>query len=192
MMYKEWELELKRLLSGLPEKEIEAAIGYYSEIYGDKRDAGFSDDDILGEFGSPSECADRIRAEADEHTEIEPEAANERKKFTFTLPEKDKLVYLTTRTLFAVLPLALLALAAISAILSFALGSAGIALGGVAAAVLGLVNLFSGNGILAFLSMLGLGMAGLGLGFILAVVFLYTAKRAAVFAYKFLKGFYVK
>ena len=192
MTYKQWEFELKCLLEGLPEKEIDAATGYYAEIYGDKKDAGFSDEDILKEFGTPAECAAKIRAEANTPAEQPAEADDTKKKISFTLPDKDKLTHFAMLTLFVIFPLALIALSAIAAILSFALGSAGIALGGVAAVIIGFVNLFAGNGFLTFLSMFGLGLAGIGLGFILTVAFLWVAKIASLFAYKFFKGFYVK
>lgn len=192
MTYKQWEFELKHLLSGLPEKEIDAATGYYAEIYGDKKDAGFSDEDILKEFGTPEECAERIRAEANASTDPTDNSDDGKKKISITLPDKDKLAHVAMLTCFVVIPLALIAFSVIAAIVSFVVGSAGLTIGGLASVINGFINLFSGNGFLVFLSMFGLGIAGIGLGFILTVAFIYATKITLLFAYKLFKGFYVK
>ena len=60
MTYEQWEAKLKELLADASEEEINEAVGYYKEIYSDKKDAGLSDEEILREFGTPEDCAGRI------------------------------------------------------------------------------------------------------------------------------------
>ena len=91
MTYTKWESELKSLLAGLPEKEIEEATRYYSEIYGDKRDAGFSDEDIIKEFGTPEECAEKIRAEASEGSENNDNSSEKTVNISIKIPEKERM-----------------------------------------------------------------------------------------------------
>lgn len=192
MTYTKWESELKSLLAGLPENEIDEATRYYAEIYGDKRDAGFSDEDIIKEFGTPEECAEKIRTEAAEGSDGENKSTERTVNIKITLPEKEKMKKIAKTTLFPVIPLAFVAFLAIAAILSFAASGAGIAIGGVGSFVLSFLHLFAGDGFLVFLSLFGIGLAGIGLGFIITVAFIYLAKRVAVFAYEYLRRFYAK
>ena len=192
MTYTKWESELKSLLAGLPEKEIEEATRYYSEIYGDKRDAGFSDEDIIKEFGTPEECAEKIRAEASEDSENNDNSSEKTVNISIKIPEKERMKKIAKTTLFPVIPLAFAAFLAIAAILSFAASGASIAIGGAGSLVLSFLHLFAGDGFLVFLSMFGIGLAGIGLGFILTVAFLYLAKKISVKAFNYLKGFYTK
>ena len=60
MNFESWISELKSLLTS-SDSEAQEIIDYYKEIYGDKKDAGLSDQEILAEFGSPSECVAKIR-----------------------------------------------------------------------------------------------------------------------------------
>ena len=60
MTYEKWEKRLKRFLKPLPTEEKEDAVRYYKEMYEDKLEAGHSPEDILGEFGTPKACAERI------------------------------------------------------------------------------------------------------------------------------------
>ena len=63
MTYKKWEKELLKVLKPLPKEERLAVIEYYKELYGDKLEAGITDEEIVKEFGSPSVCAERILSE---------------------------------------------------------------------------------------------------------------------------------
>lgn len=60
MRMKQWENQFFRQLKPLPKEERERILEYYREMYGDKREAGFSEEEILLEFGSPAACAARI------------------------------------------------------------------------------------------------------------------------------------
>ena len=60
MNFESWINELRSLLacSDLESQEI---LDYYMEIYGDKKEAGLTDEEILAEFGSPDECVKKIK-----------------------------------------------------------------------------------------------------------------------------------
>lgn len=60
MTYIEWMDELKKNLLSLPREEQERVSSYFSEIYADKRDAGFSEKQIIAEFGPPYDAAKRV------------------------------------------------------------------------------------------------------------------------------------
>ena len=59
----EWERRLKKCLSDLPLREQNKVYDYYDELFADKIECGMREEDIIDEFGSPYEVADRIRNE---------------------------------------------------------------------------------------------------------------------------------
>lgn len=63
MTKKEWEKRLLKNLKSLSKQERKEVLEYYREMYDDKLDTGFSEREILKEFGSPEECARKILAE---------------------------------------------------------------------------------------------------------------------------------
>lgn len=63
MNKREWERRFLKELQPLAGKERNEALEYYREIYGDKIDAGFSEEEILREFGNPEDCARKILEE---------------------------------------------------------------------------------------------------------------------------------
>ena len=64
MTKKQWDKRLNKKLSALPDKERRRVLDYYDELYWDKRDAGFSEEAILKEFGAPEEAAARALEES--------------------------------------------------------------------------------------------------------------------------------
>ncbi len=71
MKYNEWRDELKNNLLSCSESERQRVLDYYAEAYADRREAGFSEREIIEEFGAPYDAAHRIltetaKAEADE------------------------------------------------------------------------------------------------------------------------------
>ncbi len=185
MTYRKWEYDLKCLLQGYPKKEVDELTRYYAEIYGDKKDAGFSDDDILIEFGTPEECAEKFRAEA---------AAQDsgKKKPQFKLPSADKLTKLILLTVFVYIPLAAAVLSGILTLAALSLGGAGLAVAGLGSIALSFYHAISGNGVAVFLSMLGLGLGGIGVGAIISIAFFFITKYAARSAYKIVIRLYEK
>ena len=60
MKYNEWRAELKNNLLGVSENERDRVLDYYAEAYADRREAGFSEREIIEEFGAPFDAAQRI------------------------------------------------------------------------------------------------------------------------------------
>ena len=63
MTYNEWRDELKSNLLCVPENERRRVLDYYAEAYADRRDAGFSEREIIEDFGAPYDAAQRILSE---------------------------------------------------------------------------------------------------------------------------------
>lgn len=62
MTYNEWRDELKSNLLCVSESERRRVLDYYAEAYADRRDAGFSEREIIEDFGAPYDAAQRILA----------------------------------------------------------------------------------------------------------------------------------
>ena len=60
MTYTEWRDELKSNLLSVSEHERKRVLEYYAEAYADRREAGFSEKEIIEEFGAPYDAAQRI------------------------------------------------------------------------------------------------------------------------------------
>lgn len=60
MTYNEWRDELKSNLLTVSEKEKKRVLDYYAEAYADRRDAGYSEERIINDFGAPYDAAQRI------------------------------------------------------------------------------------------------------------------------------------
>ena len=88
MTYTEWRDELKSNLMGVSESERRRVLEYYAEAYADRREAGFSEWEIIQDFGAPYDAAQRIldledggvsSKSRDDHRERE--AAYERRRY---------------------------------------------------------------------------------------------------------------
>ncbi len=60
MTYNEWRDELKSNLLNVSESERYRVLDYYAEAYADRRDAGYSERQIIEDFGAPYDAAQRI------------------------------------------------------------------------------------------------------------------------------------
>lgn len=60
MTYNEWRDELKVNLLSVSETERRRVLDYYAEAYADRRDAGYSENQIIQDFGAPYDAAQRI------------------------------------------------------------------------------------------------------------------------------------
>lgn len=60
MTYNEWRDELKNNLLSVSEVERKRVLDYYAEAYADRRDAGYSERQIIEDFGAPYDAAQRI------------------------------------------------------------------------------------------------------------------------------------
>ena len=64
MTYNEWRDELKSNLLSVSDSERKRVLDYYAEAYADRREAGFTEKQIIDEFGAPYDVAQRILTEA--------------------------------------------------------------------------------------------------------------------------------
>ena len=64
MTYQQWEATLLNYLKSLSKEEKDEIVGYYREMYDDKRDSGLSEDEITAAFGDPMLAAARILKES--------------------------------------------------------------------------------------------------------------------------------
>ncbi len=69
MTYNEWRDELKSNLLSVSENERRRVLDYYAEAYADRRDAGFSEREIIEDFGAPYDAAKRILDENRDYSE---------------------------------------------------------------------------------------------------------------------------
>ena len=60
MTYNEWRDELKNNLLTVTDAERRRVLDYYAEAYADRREAGFSEREIIENFGAPYDAAQRI------------------------------------------------------------------------------------------------------------------------------------
>ena len=72
MTYNEWRDELKNNLLSVSEAERRRVLDYYAEAYADRREAGFSEREIIADFGAPYDAAQRILYESEYETYSEP------------------------------------------------------------------------------------------------------------------------
>ncbi|MCH5159914.1 MAG: DUF1700 domain-containing protein [Clostridiales bacterium] len=72
MTYNEWRDELKNNLLSVSDAERRRVLDYYAEAYADRREAGFSEREIIADFGAPYDAAQRILCESEDETYSEP------------------------------------------------------------------------------------------------------------------------
>ena len=95
MTYTEWRDELKNNLLSVSESERKRVLEYYAEAYADRREAGFSEKEIIADFGAPYDAAQRILCEEEptqrERREGQP-AAQKRSEVTKSAEPKNNQV----------------------------------------------------------------------------------------------------
>lgn len=83
MTYTEWHDELKSNLLCVSESERRRVLDYYAEAYADRREAGFSEREIIEEFGAPYDAAQSMLADNQvPYTEAPADAATPHKTQT--------------------------------------------------------------------------------------------------------------
>ena len=75
MTYNEWKDELKSNLLCVSDSERRRVLDYYAEAYADRRDAGFTEREIIEDFGAPYDAAKRILSERGDDYFEEPQEA---------------------------------------------------------------------------------------------------------------------
>ena len=182
MTEKNWEKRLARHLSALSKTERKQVIDYYREMYGDKREAGFSEADILAEFGSPEECAAKILA--GENVQPTPQK-QARKNFS-----PAAIVGMVFLTLLLIIPLTATAFALIASFFAVSVSGAVVAIAGAIYAIgapIVSIGSLSAAGIVAHFA---IGIAACGVGCLLFVAFKPLTKYLAVGTGKALKILY--
>lgn len=66
MKYNEWRDELKNNLLSVTDSERKRVLDYYAEAYADRREAGFTESEIIDDFGAPYDAAQRILCETED------------------------------------------------------------------------------------------------------------------------------
>lgn len=72
MKYNEWRDELKDNLLCVSEAERRRVLDYYAEAYADRREAGFSEREIIDDFGAPYDAAQKILQRSDDDFTEQP------------------------------------------------------------------------------------------------------------------------
>lgn len=195
MTYNEWKDELKSNLLSVSAEERRRVCDYYAEAYADRREAGFSEREIIEEFGAPYDAAQRILCERDEGEEaqtrekdFEKKTDNGRDTF-FDPPEREEAGQEKSRRekpqkaeretssvagtlLFVLLCVVLWApifgifMACFGITVTLGVLPVSLVVGGVGSLCAGFAALFGGAGVAA-LTAFGTGLAGIGLGLIL-------------------------
>lgn len=80
MTYNEWRDELKSNLLCVSESERRRVLDYYAEAYADRRDAGFTEREIIEEFGAPYDAAHRLLDTSEEYFEEEKPYSQRRRE----------------------------------------------------------------------------------------------------------------
>lgn len=195
MTYNEWKDELKSNLLSVSEEERRRVFDYYAEAYADRREAGFSEREIIEEFGAPYDAAKRILSEREEDcvreedvpkkerqkrtdasdSFFEPPPAREAERETESPPkreEKDKSASFGGTLLFVLLCVLLWApvfgifMAGFGITVTLGVLPVSLLAGGVASIGAGVAAIASGAGIAAVTSF-GTGLAAIGLGLLL-------------------------
>ena len=182
LTYKEWEDALVAGLHGASKNDVSGILNYFREIYGDKRDAGVSDEDIIAEFGAPDECLERIKNKS-------PEmfcATGYKWSVVFSYLKRIALA------VFILMPVCVTLVAGMLALVVCMLGGAVVSLGGIAVGVTCVLNIFSGVAVTTVFARFGIGMAMVGGGALISIGFFFMVKYVVTSAQKTIKYYIEK
>lgn len=182
MTEKHWEKQLTRHLSTLPKNERKQVVDYYREMYGDKREAGFSETEILAEFGAPEECAARILA--GENAQSAPQKQTKRRVSPAAI------VGMIFATLILIVPLAATAFALIASFFAISVSGAVVAIAGAIYAFGSPIFCFGSLSAAGVVAHFSIGIASCGVGCLLFVAFKPLTKYLAIGTGKALKTLY--
>lgn len=184
MTYKQWEKQLKRQLSSLSASERADTLEYYRELYGDKKEAGETEEAIVAEFGSPEDCAKRILAEGDLGGSGN---LSKRKKGIFSGYSPAQIAGIVFLTVIILCPLAEVALAVVAAFAAVGIAGGVVAVAGVVYIPLCLTF---GVGFGGTLAHIGVGFAACGVGLLVLALFYYATKYTVIGCVKGVKYLY--
>ncbi len=203
MTYVQWESEFEKCIGSLPKNEKDEIIGYYREIYADKREAGLSDEEIIKNFGEPMLAAAKILMENSteekdskgaEAAEPSAEANKSEAPAKFKIPTPRFRGKITVASvvgwfflivLFAI-PLAAVLISAFAALAALTASGLAIAVSGAALTVASPFAFFLGYTVPGVFATLGCALAMVGIGIILFEIFYVITKY---FAFAFIRLF---
>ena len=189
MTQKAWEKALLKQLKSLPKAERNVAIEYYREIYGDKLDAGYSEEEILEEFGSPEACATCILSEDT------GEAAEVERIPTPSFRDNYSIAWIVGMFFFTILLILPLTFVALSLIIAFGITSLSgfiVVIAGIALTVGSPFFSLSGALFPSVVTGMGIGICGIGIGAVLFTAFFFATKYLTIWSYKALKFIYIR
>ena len=179
MTYNEWRDELKNNLLTVTEAERRRVLDYYAEAYADRREAGFTEREIIDGFGAPYDAAQRILYEgADDYyqdsgrkTRPDNREKQEEQKHQQRCEEhvakqsdrKDRTwVFVLLCVIFAI-PLFSLVMTMVGVTISLCVAPFGVIFSGIGTAVAGLSTMFHDLLVGVFTLGEGLLLAGIGI-----------------------------
>ena len=211
MTWKEWELHLMEGLNPLSLEERAKIAEYYQEMYGDKLEAGIPEEEILKEFGDPKACAQKILLENGEEItptqevkKVEPSPTQPQVEKQNTPQVKEPQVVKETvikiepkkeersivSRVFAIIGFIVLTLLSVFAVLvlgAFALTFACVALSG---SVYSIATFAYGLDVEGTLANFGAGLALIGVGILLSLLFAWLTKIVGLGCKKQLTSFF--
>ncbi len=217
MTYQQWEATLLNYLKSLSKGEKDEIVGYYREMYDDKRDSGFSEDDITAAFGDPMLAAARILKESDEEggahqgeareEESAPKTEEDVKnqsafaktvtpvlnKIKATVKETSsnlsiaKIVGWFFLTVLILIPLAAVLIGIIATLASLAVAGAAMAVGGAVGALASPLLFAFGFTVSGVLIAAGGALITSGVGAVLFLIFYYITKYSVISTVKVIK-----
>lgn len=188
MTYLEWRDELNNNLLSVSESERRRVLDYYAEAYADRREAGFSEKEIIAEFGAPYDAARRILSEGGYDSNGQP-----RRRPTYNAPPPNSNAYYNPPPtqpvvqredytwLFVLLcivfcvPLFGLIMAMVGITIGFCAAPIAVIGSGAAFIGRGIGSMFTGD-VFYGLSSVGTGLITLGVGIVLCPLFFKLVK----------------
>lgn len=206
MTYVQWESEFQKCIGSLPQKEKDEIIGYYREIYADKREAGLTDDEIIKNFGEPMLAAAKIlmensSEEVDTQEAAVDESPAEEKKTedsprpTSPAPRSSRKITVASVVgwffllILFIIPLAAVLFSAFASVAAVTVSGLAMAVSGVILAVASPFAFFLGYTGLAVLATLGAALTLVGVGIILFEIFYVITKYFAFACIKLVRYF---
>ena len=206
MTYVQWESEFQKCIGSLPQKEKDEIIGYYREIYADKREAGLTDEEIIKNFGEPMLAAAKILMENNADEKDSQEAAadeppvKEKKAEASAKPKAPAprsngkvtvaaVVGWFFLIILFIIPLAAVLFSAFAAVAAIMVAGFAIAVSGVVLTVASPFAFFLGYTGLGVLATLGAALTLVGVGIILFEIFYVITKYFAFACIKLVRYF---
>lgn len=178
MTYNEWRDELKSNLLSVSESERKRVLDYYAEAYADRREAGFSEREIIEYFGAPYDAAQRILCADTDYPEAPRHRTNSQRNYVNDYapppsPQKKRKDYTWVFVLLCVvfcIPLLMLIIAMVIVSVAVCVAPFAVLTAGIVNAVIGIITAIGGEVVAGF-STIGTGIILIGVSVILIPLF---------------------